>query len=142
MKSHPITDICDQLITRLAQIDSLNPVEPVCDSEPQLDHHTPLPLLHWQDLSESQGERRGREVKRARRCQIDLYQAASGGRAERDELLTAVLHVLAPSPSGLHLPGTALVNLTHEQTEFAPVDVGSDLRLTRITFTLHYLCRA
>ncbi len=132
------TIICDALLEKLASVTSLSGEEQICDSDPQIDQHTPLPLAHFRELSEGKPERRGREWKRTRNIQVDLYQPASAGRAGRDQLLSEVLAVLVPSTAGIPLPGTSLLTIAVGNINLEPEEVGSDTLLTSIQFSLTY----
>ena len=132
------TIICDALLEKLASVTSLSGEEQICDSDPQIDQHTPLPLAHFRELSEGKLERRGREWKRTRNIQVDLYQPASAGRAGRDQLLSEVLAALVPSTAGIPLPGTSLLTIAVGNINLEPEEVGSDTLLTSIQFSLTY----
>jgi hypothetical protein len=132
------TIICDALLEKLASVTSLSGEEQICDSDPQIDQHTPLPLAHFRELSEGKPERRGREWKRTRIIQVDLYQPASAGRAGRDQLLSEVLAALVPSTAGIPLPGTSLLTIAVGNINLEPEEVGSDTLLTSIQFSLTY----
>ncbi|PKQ82963.1 hypothetical protein AOX56_00120 [Aeromonas sobria] len=132
------TIICDALLEKLASVTSLSDEEQICDSDPQIDQHTPLPLAHFRELSEGKPERRGREWKRTRNIQVDLYQPASAGRAGRDQLLSEVLAALVPSTAGIPLPGTSLLTIAVGNINLEPEEVGSDTLLTSIQFSLTY----
>ena len=54
------TVIIDALLAKLRSVPSLSPEDRVCDSDPQIDQHTPLPLAHFRELTEGKPERRGR----------------------------------------------------------------------------------
>ena len=132
------TLICDALLAKLAEIDTLAGEGQICDSDPQIDQYTPLPLAHFRELSEGKPERRGREWKRTRNIQVDLYQPASAGRAGRDLLLSQVLAVLVPSTAGIPLPGTSLLTIAVGNINLEPDEIGSDTLLTSIQFSLTY----
>ncbi|MFM5537002.1 hypothetical protein ACET8U_06830 [Aeromonas veronii] len=132
------TLICDALLAKLAEIDTLAGEGQICDSDPQIDQYTPLPLAHFRELSEGKPERRGREWKRTRNIQVDLYQPASVGRAGRDLLLSQVLAVLVPSTAGIPLPGTSLLTIAVGNINLEPDEIGSDTLLTSIQFSLTY----
>jgi hypothetical protein len=132
------TIICDALLEKLASVTSLSGEEQICDSDPQIDQHTPLPLAHFRELNEGKPERRGREWKRTRNIQVDLYQPASAGRAGRDQLLSEVLAALVPSTAGIPLPGTSLLTIAVGNINLEPEEVGSDTLLTSIQFSLTY----
>ncbi|MBP8173773.1 MAG: hypothetical protein KAY06_07190, partial [Aeromonadaceae bacterium] len=104
----------------------------------QIDQYTPLPLAHFRELSEGKPERRGREWKRTRNIQVDLYQPASAGRAGRDQLLSEVLAALVPSTAGVPLVGTSLISISVGNIILEPEEIGSDTLLTSILFTLTY----
>jgi hypothetical protein len=132
------TIICDALLEKLASVTSLSGDAQICDSDPQIDQHTPLPLAHFRELSEGKPERRGREWRRTRNIQVDLYQPASAGRAGRDQLLSEVLAALVPSTAGIPLPGTSLLTIAVGNINLEPEEVGSDTLLTSIQFSLTY----
>lgn len=132
------TIICDALLEKLVSVTSLSGEEQICDSDPQIDQHTPLPLAHFRELSEGKPERRGREWKRTRNIQVDLYQPASAGRAGRDQLLSEVLAAMVPSTAGIPLPGTSLLTIAVGNINLEPEEVGSDTLLTSIQFSLTY----
>lgn len=132
------TLISDALLEKLASVTSLSGEAQICDSDPQIDQHTALPLAHFRELSEGKPERRGREWKRTRNIQVDLYQPASAGRAGRDQLLSEVLAALVPSTAGIPLPGTSLLTIAVGNINLEPEEVGSDTLLTSIQFSLTY----
>lgn len=132
------TIICDALLEKLASVTSLSGEAQICDSDPQIDQYTQLPLAHFRELSEGKPERRGREWKRTRNIQVDLYQPTSAGRAGRDQLLSEVLAALVPSTAGIPLPGTSLLTIAVGNINLEPEEVGSDTLLTSIQFSLTY----
>lgn len=132
------TVIIDALLAKLRSVPSLSPEDRVCDSDPQIDQHTPLPLAHFRELTEGKPERRGREWKRTRNIQVDLYQSVSAGRAGRDQLLSEVLAALVPSTAGIPLPGTTLLAISVGTINLEPEQIGSDTLLTSIQFSLTY----
>lgn len=132
------TVIIDQLLAKLGAVSSLAGDGQVCDSDPQIDQYTPLPLAHFRELSEGKPERRGREWKRTRNIQVDLYQPASAGRAGRDQLLSEVLAELVPSTAGVPLVGTSLISISVGNIILEPEEIGSDTLLTSLQLTLTY----
>ncbi|WP_429010162.1 hypothetical protein [Aeromonas allosaccharophila] len=132
------TVIIDQLLAKLGAVSSLAGDGQVCDSDPQIDQYTQLPLAHFRELSEGKPERRGREWKRTRNIQVDLYQPVNAGRAGRDQLLSEVLAALVPSTAGVPLVGTSLISISVGNIILEPEEIGSDTLLTSILFTLTY----
>lgn len=132
------TIIIDTLLAKLRSVPSLAFEGQVCDSDPQIDQYTPLPLAHLREQSELSPERRGREWKRSRMIQVDLYQKASDGRAGRDQLLSEVLAELVPSTAGTQMPGTTLLAMSVSTISLESEEVGSDTLITSIHLRLTY----
>jgi len=132
------TQIVDRLLDQLREIPEFATAEQVVDSDPQIDQHTPLPVAHLRELLESRPERRGRDWRRTRSLQLDLYQAASIGRAGRDALLDAVLAKLVPGTTGVPIPGLGLISMSVGTITLEPEEAGSDLLLTQIPISIEY----
>lgn len=133
------TVIIDKLLVLLRTVPGIEADEQVVDSDPQLDEYTPLPVIHLRELDEQPPERHGRDYKRTRRIQIDLYQQQDSTRQERDLLLEQVLKVLYPAPTGLRMEGTRLLSFTVGAIVLEPEESLFSARLTQVPITFDYL---
>jgi len=133
------TLIIDTLLQKLKDASLVDTAEQVVDDEPQLDEYKPFPVIHLRELDEQPPVRHGRDYKRTRRIQIDLYQQQDATRQARDLLLEQVLKVLYPAPTGIRMEGTRLLSFTVGAIVLEPEEILFSARLTQVPITFEYL---